>query len=224
MIIVFDAYGTLWDIGRIETTCQEIVGPSFSRPLLDLWRQKQLEYAFLRTVMGRYQSFSSITEDALAFALAKLQLSTGLSGRTRLRNAWFQPEPFPDAIPMLQTLSQWSRLILSNGDPDMLTQGVRAAGMSSLIDATISVNEVQCYKPHPSTYQIVVDRYHVAPNEVYFVSSNGWDVMGASHFGFCTVWVNRQGQPLEVLGATPTYVVTDLASLPTTIPPLPAAK
>lgn len=214
MVIAFDAYGTLWDVNRLQEACVEAVGPEEAGPLLALWRQKQLEYAFLRTLMGQFQPFDAITEAALVYSLKARGLVLEESSRQKLLRSWWSPTPFPDAISMLQQLKGWTRIILSNGDPGMLSHGVAASHMDTVLDDVLSVLPAQCYKPHPKTYQLVCDKFRVRPDEVVFVSSNGWDVAGAHHFGFRTFWVNRYGMPVEGLDAEPVAVVPRLADLP----------
>lgn len=218
MIVVFDAYGTIWDVGAIEKACAQVVGPDYATRLLDLWRQKQLEYAFLRTAMDHYTAFQEITASALKYALASLALEIPSTAVTQLNRAWWTPEAFSDAVPMLQALAGQTRVILSNGDPGMLTAGVEASGLEPYLEAVLSVAPSRRYKPHPAAYQRVCDHFAVSPDTMVFISSNGWDIAGASHFGFRTVWVNRAGRPPEELGAQPRVVVGSLRELPAALP------
>ncbi len=214
MIVVFDAYGTLWDVGAIQKACAQVVGPEYARRLLDLWRRKQLEYAFLRTVMNRYSAFEEITASALTYALASLALEIPATAVTQLNRAWWTPEVFADVRPTLQVLDGQTRVILSNGDPAMLDAGVQASGMEPYLEAVLSVASSRRFKPHPAAYQGVCDRFGEASSMMAFVSSNGWDVAGASYFGFRTVWVNRLGRPPEELGVRPKAIVGSLRELP----------
>ena len=214
MIVVFDAYGTLWDVGAIEKACAQVVGPEYARDLLDLWRHRQLEYAFLRTVMDRYTAFEEITASALKYALAVLALETPSAAVTKLNRAWWTPEAFADARPTLQAMAGHTRVMLSNGDSAMLTAGVQASGVEPYLEAVLSVATSRRFKPHPAAYQCACDRFGEAPNTVAFVSSNGWDIVGATYFGFRTVWVNRLGLPPEELGVRPDAVVGSLRELP----------
>ncbi len=217
MIVVFDAYGTLWDVGAIEKACAEVVGPGHARKLLDLWRQKQLEYAFLHTVMDRYTAFEQITANALKYALASLSLEISAAAITQLNRAWWTPKAFTDATPTLQALERHTRVILSNGDPAMLAAGVQASGLDPYLEAVLSVAPSRRFKPHPKAYQCISGRFGEAPNTVAFVSSNGWDIAGATSFGFRTIWVNRAERPPEELGVRPSVVVRNLRDLPTTL-------
>jgi 2-haloacid dehalogenase len=217
-MIVFDAYGTLWDVTAIEAQCEALVGAQNASALLTLWRQKQLEYAFLRTIMNRYQPFWVVTQEALAYALDALGLSLAAHDRHTLLSAWLAPVPYADAIETLRSLAHHQRIILSNADPMMLTQGLTASRLDQVIDDAISVHDAQRYKPHPSAYQLVVDRYPRPLEDVYFVSSNGWDVAGASHYGFQSIWVNRQNRSQEHLGSRPVAVIASLHELAAVLP------
>lgn len=213
MPIVFDAYGTLWDVTQIAQACEEVAGPGNAGPLLDLWRRKQLEYAWLRTLMHHYASFEQVTTEALQFSLATCQLHPAPQAVQRLVEAWFHPHAYPDALPALGSLQAHSCAILSNGDPEMLRQGVAATGLGDVLAAVLSVAPAGRYKPHPAAYQRACDHWHTDPPHIVFVSSNGWDIAGASHFGFQTVWVNRSGSPPEALGVNPLAVVASLSEL-----------
>lgn len=217
MYVVFDAYGTLWNVSRIEAVCAEVIGRQHAQSFLGLWRAKQLDYAFLRTVMERYRSFEKITADALDFTIDAFSFDVNDHGRKKLNQAWFSPQPYEEAIDMLRTLKGHQRIILSNGDPQMLKTGVDAAKMDGLLDAVLSVAPSRHYKPHAAAYQLVCDHFGIQSSEAYFVSSNGWDVAGASTFGFNTVWVNRMQGPSERLGADPVAVIRSLAELPSVI-------
>lgn len=217
MQIVFDAYGTLWNVSQIEETCREEAGVEAASALLELWRKKQLEYAFLRTVMGRYAPFEHVTADALEFALASLKLNVSADASGRLVDAWSHPEAYPDALPVLQRLSGHQRAILSNGDPGMLARGVKATGMGQDLEAVLSVAPQKRYKPHPDAYQLACILWNTSPEHIVFVSSNGWDVAGASHFGFQTVWINRADLPQEGLEAQLVARVSSLAELPSAL-------
>lgn len=209
-MFVFDAYGTLWDIQAIEEAVARVAGRARSGTVLNLWRQKQLEYAFLRTLMDRYEPFSEVTRQALSHTLAVCELKPSPGEEARLLDAWNHPTPFSDAKPLLQSLAGHRRFILSNGDPAMLDAGVQSSGLAPYLDGVLSVDRVRRYKPHPSTYQLVVDTVGIDPSRVVFVSSNGWDVAGAAHFGFRVIWVNRRGQIPEELSTRPWKVVARL--------------
>ena len=212
MIWVFDAYGTLWDITRIEAAVQRVQIPD-SGSFLALWRQKQLEYAFLRTLTGDYEPFSVVTRDALQYTLESAGVRVAPKDREQLWAAWFHPHAFEDAAELLESLQGHGRWILSNGDPGMLAAGIEATGLGKCLEGVVSVDAVRRYKPHPDAYRLVIETANVSREDVIFVSSNGWDVAGATRFGFQTVWVNRSGAALDRLGIKPWRVVHRLADL-----------
>jgi 2-haloacid dehalogenase len=212
MLYVFDAYGTLWDITQIRTAVASVIGSAASSGFLSLWRQKQLEYAFLRTMMNGYEPFSRVTSDALDYTLDNHQIRLSDRERQGLLDAWDQPVPYPDAPEALHRLRGHRRAILSNGDPAMLARGVAHSGLGGYLDAVLSVHTARRYKPHPDAYQVVLDEMqHTAAADVVFVSANGWDAAGAAEFGFRTIWINRGGQAVERLSARPWRVVSSLS-------------
>jgi 2-haloacid dehalogenase len=212
--VVFDAYGTLFDVASASAAARDVLGERW-QPLSDLWRQKQLQYSWLRAVMGRHLDFWAVTGDALDFALEALKVSEpGL--RARLMDAYGRLGPYPDAAETLQRLRQRGLKtgILSNGSPRMLASAARSAGLDGLLDVVLSVEEVGVYKPHPSVYRLPCDRLGVWPAEIVFVTANGWDAWGAKAGGLRVAWCNRTGQPRERLGEGPDAEVGTLADLP----------
>jgi 2-haloacid dehalogenase len=213
LVFVFDAYGTLFDIHAAIGRHRAAVGADADR-LSELWRSKQLEYSWTATLSGRYADFWTLTEQALDYALARFPaVDPALAGK--LLDAYRELDAFSDARATLAALKARGirTAILSNGDPVMLAAAVGSAGLSTDIDALISVDAIRRYKPSPEVYALVTDYFAVAPAEVVFVSSNRWDIMGAATFGFRTVWVNRAGLPDEYEDAPPERVVSDLQSL-----------
>ncbi len=211
---VFDAYGTLFDVASAAAANREALGDRWG-PLAELWRAKQLQYTWLRALMGRHADFWQVTGESLDFALDALGVADpGL--RARLLEAYERLAAYPDARPALEALrARGLRLaILSNGAPRMLDAAARSAGLAEQLEAVISVEEVGVYKPHPSVYRRAVDRLGVWPAEVLFVSSNGWDAHGAKAFGLQVAWCNRTGQPRERLPAAPDAEIRSLAELP----------
>ncbi|MBV9860542.1 MAG: haloacid dehalogenase type II [Alphaproteobacteria bacterium] len=214
---VFDAYGTLFDVASATARSADIPGPEAAR-LTALWRDKQLQYTWLRALEGKHADFWQVTRDALDFALETLGIgNTGL--RQRLMNLYLTLSLYPEVLQTLRRLrdSGVAIAILSNGSPAMLAAAVEAAGLEVLLDAVMSVEEVGVYKPHPKVYQLAVDRFGVPAQEIAFVSSNGWDAYAASAFGMRTIWCNRQGQPRERLPGAPEREIPTLAELPTFI-------
>ena len=211
---VFDAYGTLFDFASAAASCQDVLGDRAAQ-LTALWRDKQLQYAWLRSIQGRHADFWQVTGDALDFAMAALGIADPAL-RERLMRLYLTLAPFPDAMDALRRLraSGLKMAILSNGSPAMLAPVVEAAGMTALFDAVLSIEEAGIYKPHPRVYQLAVDRLGVAAGEIAFLSSNGWDAYAASAFGLRAVWCNRYRQPPERLPGAPEREIRSLADLP----------
>ena len=211
--LVFDAYGTLFDVHSIVTTCERLF-PGKGAILSQTWRVKQLEYTWLRNSMRRHVDFNQVTQDALRVACEALALSYTDAILDELNHAYRTLQPFADARSTLATLNaaqQKRKLaVLSNGAPDMLNAVVKHNGFDTLLDEVLSVEEVGVFKPDPRVYQLAVDRLGVAKNEIGFVSSNGWDAAGAKAFGFNVFWINRSGAPVERLGVMPDYLVENL--------------
>lgn len=209
--LVFDAYGTLLDVASVEDACRSATDAASA--LATLWRQKQLEYSWLRTLMGRYTDFWSVTADALDYALEALGLSVNPDTRERLLESWRQVRPFPDVAPALDRLRAWRLAVLSNGTPAMLDAALRRAGLRDRFAAVLSVDLIGTYKPAPQVYRIPEEALGIPRHEVLFVSSNGWDAAGARASGVLVAWVNRRGAPPERLGAPVDLMVRDLGEL-----------
>ncbi|MCP5268145.1 MAG: haloacid dehalogenase type II [Zoogloeaceae bacterium] len=211
---VFDAYGTLFDVSSVARGAQAALGPQW-QALSDLWRSKQLQYTWLRGLGGRHADFWQVTGEALDFAMATLNIrDTAL--RERLMQLYLEISAYPEVPETLQRLqhSGMKLAILSNGTPAMLSAAVDNAGLGSCFDAVLSVEEVGVFKPHPSVYQLAVDRLSLAAGDICFMSSNGWDAFSAKAFGFHVLWCNRFGQPPENIPALPDAEITDLSVLP----------
>lgn len=211
---VFDAYGTLFDFGSAAAACRDVLGDDVG-PLTTLWRDKQIAYSWWRATTGRHADFRQVTAEALDYSLAALQLDRpGL--RTRLLALYDTLLPFPEVPDVLRELKArgFATAILSNGSPSMLASAVAAAGIGEHLDHVLSVEEVGVFKPHPSVYQLAVDRLGVPAAAIAFQSSNGWDAHAASAFGMRVVWCNRDGRPPERLPGAPDRVVASLAELP----------
>jgi 2-haloacid dehalogenase len=211
---VFDAYGTLFDYASAAARCRDVLGDKLER-LTTIWRDKQLQYTWLRAIQGRHADFEQVTGDALDFALGALGLAnTDL--RRRLMHLYFELDTFPEVPETLQRLKQAGLKIavLSNGSPRMLQAIVASAKLSDVLDAVLSVEEVGIYKPHPKVYQLAVDRLGVPIKAIAYQSSNAWDAYAASAFGMQVVWCNRYGQPRERLPGAPDREISSLAALP----------
>jgi 2-haloacid dehalogenase len=211
---VFDAYGTLFDYASAAARCRDLLGEQFAA-LAALWRDKQLQYSWLRAIEGRHADFWQVTGDALDFTLETLGIADPTL-RTRLMEAYLTLDAYPEVPAMLGRLKAagLKTAILSNGSPAMLRQAVESAGIGALLDAVLSVEEVGVFKPHPKVYQLAVDRLHEAPAAIAFQSSNAWDAYAASAFGLRAVWCNRHGQRRERLPGAPDREITSLAALP----------
>jgi 2-haloacid dehalogenase len=214
-VFVFDAYGTLFDVHAAIARHRGAAGPEADR-FSEIWRTKQLEYAWMLSAAGHYVDFWALTERALDHAFARLP-SVDKSLRPALLDAYFKLDAFPDAGVALAALKAKgvSTAILSNGNPRMLGGAVGASGIAGLLDAVLSVDAIRIYKPQPAVYAMATERFNAAPDEVAFVSSNRWDVMGATAFGFRCVWVNRANLPDEYPEFAPVAVVHDLSALAT---------
>lgn len=212
-LYVFDAYGTLFDVHSAVARHREAVGPQADR-LTEIWRTKQLEYTWVRSLMGAYVDFCEVTAQALDFAAARCG---GISASTRaaLLAAYATLVAYPDVAPALKALkAQGARTaILSNGTAAMLEAAVSAAGLKPLLDAALSVDSLRVFKTAPQVYELVGRHFGCAPNEVSFQSSNRWDVAAAAKFGFRAAWINRTGQPDEYMDFAPALVLRDLAAL-----------
>ena len=211
---VFDAYGTIFDFASAAARSGDV--PDEIKPKLTaLWRDKQLQYTWLRTLQGRYADFWQVTGDALDFALDSLGLAKpGL--REQLMRLYLELQAFPEVPAMLRALREagFVTAILSNGSPEMLSTAVRAAGLDGLLDPVLSVDAVRAFKTHPSVYAYALTRLGVAASEVSFQSSNAWDAHAASDFGMRVVWCNRYGQRPERLPGRPDFEIRTLAELP----------
>ncbi|WP_153769855.1 haloacid dehalogenase type II [Labrenzia sp. CE80] len=210
---VFDAYGTLFDVHAAVRKHAEKLGPD-AQAFSFVWRQKQLEYSWVRALMKKYQDFWSLTEQALDTAYA-LYPSADKSLRDDLLNAYWTLDCYPEVPQVLTGLKATGAkiAILSNGSPAMLDAAVQAAGLADLLDNVFSVDELKTYKTDERTYEMVTNHFRIYPDAVSFQSSNRWDVAGATAFGFRTVWMNRTNQPDEYTDLAPSAVLSDLTGL-----------
>jgi 2-haloacid dehalogenase len=211
---VFDAYGTLFDFASAAKGCRDVLGDDTDR-LTALWRDKQLQYTWLRAVQGRHAEFWQVTGEALDYTLETLGIDRpGL--RDRLMALYLSLDTFPEVPETLRRLKAagMRTAILSNGSPRMLDAVVKSARLDGLLDAVLSVEAAGIYKPHPKVYQLAVDRLAVPAAAIAFHSSNSWDAHAASAFGMKVVWCNRYGQRRERLPGAPDREVRSLAELP----------
>jgi len=210
--VAFDLYGTLLEVASVGRAAAGVTARSAE--LVELWRQKQLEYSWLRSLMGRYENFWTVTGDALDYALDRFGVVVDEDARARLLGAWLDVRPYPEVPGALERLGATRRLaVLSNGNPDMLEAGLAAAGLRDRFEHVLSVDEVGVFKPRPAVYELAVKAFGLPAERILFVSSNGWDAFGARAFGLPVAWINRAGAPLERLGTPPNLVVPDLQAL-----------
>ena len=209
---VFDAYGTLFDVHSVVEAGREIT--SDPAALSTTWRQKQLEYTWLRALMGTYADFWVVTEAALRYSIRRLGLAATEAQVRRLMDAYLSLACFPEVQAALGRLAGRPRAVLSNGSPGMLAAAVTASALTALLEHVISVDRVKTYKPSPLVYALGPQILGIAAGELLFVSSNGWDVAGAKSFGYQVAWCNRTGAPEEALGVSPDLVVGSLDKLP----------
>lgn len=210
--LVFDAYGTLFDVHSVIALCDELF-PGRGAQLSQTWRAKQLEYTWLKSLMARYEDFGKVTEAALKFACKSLKLNCQPESRKRLMQAYLHLKPYPEVKEALASLSHCKLAILSNGSPRMLKALVINNGLTKTFDKVISVDEVNIYKPSPRVYALAPKKLKLKKNEIGFVSSNFWDICGASSFGLRTFWINRAGNPTDELGYSPEATLTKLTDL-----------
>ena len=205
--LVFDAYGTLYDVHSVLAR-GEAFFPGKGAELSRLWRAKQLEYTWLRSLMQRYRPFSAVTREALAYACETLGLELTAERMEALMGEYNMLAPFPDVAASFERLKGVKRAILSNGSPDMLEPLVAHSGLA--LDAVISVDEVGVFKPAPEVYELAVRKLNVDKQRIGFVSSNCWDALGAKAFGFTVFWINRGRAPVDRLGFSPDRIVAGL--------------
>ena len=210
--IAFDMYGTVVDVGSVAKACKAVAPDPAA--FVAQWRAKQLEYTFLRTLMGRYRDFWKVSGDALEFALQRFGLEVSPEQRRKLMEAWLSPSPYPEvpsALPRLR--ERYPLAILSNGSPKMLRAGLERSGLRQHFRWVISVDSVKQYKPSPRVYQLAPKTMRLGKGEILFVSSNSFDVAGAKSFGLRVCWINRGQFPLDPLGQRPDLTVRNFEEL-----------
>ena len=211
---VFDAYGTLFDVAAAAVQCRDALGDKADE-LAVLWRTRQLEYTWLRSLMQEYVEFRQVTGDGLDYAMAALGIEDDAL-RQRLMDIYMRLDAYPEVKDVLSALKAGGikTAVLSNGSPEMLSSAVDNAGIADLLDDVFSVDSIGVYKPHPSVYKMAVDGLGVDAARICFMSSNAWDTAGGANFGYRVVWVNRFGQPQERIPGEPEHEVKTLEALP----------
>jgi 2-haloacid dehalogenase len=220
--VVFDAYGTLFDVYSIGALAEKLY-PGHGAAISTHWRDKQIEYTRLISLSDphnpagshHYLPFWELTRLSLQYTLARLKLESSAQNEEDLMGQYAHLTAFPENLSVLQTLQAagFATAILSNGNPQMLDSAVTSAGMKDLLDHVISVDAIKQFKTSPSSYALVTQVFPVQNNEILFVSSNAWDALGAAWYGFTTLWVNRQGLPFETLGPKPSFTGANLSSV-----------
>lgn len=211
--LTFDAYGTVFDVHSVVTLAEEMF-PGKGKELSQLWRSKQIEYMFLRTIMGRYIPHDQNTEAGLKYSMKYLKLPGGESERKALMAAYEKLSPFDDARQTLPKLTGIKKAILSVGTQSLLSNLVGNAGIASQFDALLSVDEVKVYKPNPRTYQLAIDKFGLERHEIGFVTSNYFDVAGAKAFGFQVIWINRNSALPDELDLPPDVELNSIEQIP----------
>jgi 2-haloacid dehalogenase len=188
--VVFDAYGTLYDVQSVAAVTEQCF-PGYGEIVTQIWRIKQLEYTWLRSLMRRYEDFSVVTRDSLAYTLKCLGLKYDTGAFERIMQKYLHLDLYPDAMATLSALKGNKLAILSNGSPDMLSALVKNSGLDRVLDATISVDAKKIFKPSPDAYTLIESTLGIPPAEVLFISSNPWDACGAKAFGLNVAWIER---------------------------------
>lgn len=212
--VLFDAYGTLFDVYSVSMLAEQLF-PGQGDALAALWRDKQIDYTRLLTMSGRYKPFWELTRAGLRYAAQKLKLNMDVAAEDRLMNQYRHLSAFPENREVLAELQRRGVTagILSNGDPDMLAVATKSAGFDGLLAHVISVHGVQRFKTDAAAYALGPQTLNLSAREILFVSSNCWDAIGATWFGYTTLWVNRGGLPLEQLGTEPTRMGSSLRAV-----------
>jgi 2-haloacid dehalogenase len=209
---IFDAYGTLFDVHSVIAACQ-VVAPN-AAALSETWRAKQLEYTWLRALMGRYEDFWAITGAALRFALRRHGITLDATQYTRLLEEYYRLSPYPEVPAALQRLQPYPLAVLSNGTPRMLHAVLEHTKLQGVFTQVLSVDPLRTFKPHPLVYALAPRLLQLPKEALVFVSANAFDVIGAKAFGFQVVWINRTNAPLDELGWQPDEVIQRLDQLP----------
>ena len=211
-VIIFDAYGTLFDVNSAAEKCKNKIGEKWE-PFANYWRTTQLEYTWLRSLMGRHQDFWKVTEQSLDKSMKVFQIDTSM--RDELLDLYKVLSTFPEVKETLKKLKEknYKLAILSNGTPALLRELVSSNNLESIFDDVLSIEEVKIYKPHPNVYNIPIKKYQIEKNQFAYLSSNTWDVSAAGNFGFNAVWVNRNKNIFDNLDYKPITEINNLSDL-----------
>ena len=211
-VVVFDAYGTLFDVNSAAEKCKEKIGGQWET-FANYWRTTQLEYTWLRSLMKKHKNFWQITEDSLDKSMHTFKIDKSM--RNELLNLYKELSTFPEVKSVLEELKKKSikLAILSNGTPSLLSNLVKNSNLENLFDDVFSIEEVKIYKPDPKVYDIPINKYKVKKEEITFLSANTWDVSGGGNYGYNAIWVNRSNNVFDKLDYTPKYEVKNLKEL-----------
>jgi len=214
--IIFDAYGTLFDVNSAAKKCKEKIGDKWEN-FANCWRTTQLEYTWLRSLMNRHKDFWQVTEDSLDKSMQTFKIDSSL--RNELLDLYKVLSTFPEVKEVLNKLKEknYKLAILSNGTPFLLNELVKSNHLDNIFDDIFSIEEVKTYKPHPKVYNIPIKKYQIQKNEVVYLSANTWDVSAGGNYGFNPVWVNRNNSIFDILDYIPKYQIRNLGELLETI-------
>lgn len=210
--IIFDVYGTLYDVNSVEEKCEELF-PQYGILLCKEWRKRQLEYSWIRTLMNQYENFWIVTKDALCDACDELKLEYSDENIGDLLNQYLLLKPYSEVLDTLKQIHAQKKTILSNGTEDMLHGLLTNTSLQQYFDEIVSADEQKSYKPTKEVYELALEKIKCNKNEILFISSNCWDISGAKAFGYKVCWINRYGKSMERLGKTPDYVINNLNGL-----------
>ena len=210
--VVFDAYGTLFDVNSAAEKCKDKIGDRWEE-FANFWRTTQLEYTWLRSLMKRHRNFWEITEDSLDKSMKMFNIDKGM--RNELLNLYKILSPYPEVEQVLNNLKKrkFKLAILSNGTPALLRELVTSNGLNNFFDDLFSIEEVKVYKPHSKVYEIPVKKYDLKADEIFFLSANTWDVSGGGNYGYNSIWVNRNKSVFDILDYKPKNEINNLSQL-----------
>jgi 2-haloacid dehalogenase len=210
--IIFDAYGTLFDVNSAAEKCKDKIGDKWE-PFANFWRTTQLEYTWLRSLMKRHKDFWQITEESLDKSMMAFNIDPKM--KNELLNLYKVLSPFQEVPETLKLLKEknFKLAILSNGTPSLLNDLVKSNNLNNLFDDLFSIEEVKIYKPHPKVYDLPIEKYKIKKNEVFFLSANTWDVSGAGNYGYQSIWVNRNNNIFDNLDYKPNNQIKNLSEL-----------
>ncbi|QZY86579.1 haloacid dehalogenase type II [Exiguobacterium acetylicum] len=210
--LVFDVYGTLFDVHSVKEQAEALY-PDHGEAISKRWREKQLEYSFLRQLNGQYVPFSQVTQDALRYTLLELKLHVTEEQITTLMETYLTLDVYPEVSSVLETMADKRLVVFSNGSHDMLDPLIEQSGLADRFEHLVSVDDIKQYKPAPASYMHSLNTLGLKREEILFMSSNGWDITGAKSFGFKTAWINRNGLPVEELNLDPDRIYDDLTGI-----------